>query len=65
MKENVPKITLRVAIIVLVILSVLFYSLNQPNAILAMFAVVVLSVIYLGGMEKNHEKAMHHRRHSE
>ena len=62
MKDKVPKITLRVSILVLILIAVVLYFLNQPNAILAMFAVVILSAIYLCGMEKNHNKFMKHRK---
>ncbi len=62
MKDKVPKVTLRLSIIVLVLIAIVLYFLNQPNAILALFAVVVLSIIYLCGMEKNHEIFMRHRR---
>ncbi|MFC6176492.1 hypothetical protein ACFQAV_06545 [Companilactobacillus huachuanensis] len=62
MKDKVPRVTLRVSIIVLVLIAIGLYSFNQPNALLALFAVIVLSVIYLGGMEKNHDKFMRHRR---
>ncbi|GEO79794.1 hypothetical protein FD29_GL000151 [Companilactobacillus mindensis DSM 14500] len=66
MKDGkVPKLTLRLSILVLVLIAVILYFLNQPNAILALFAVIVLSIVYLGGMEKNHLAFMRHRRRKE
>jgi len=63
MKDKVPKVTLRISILVLALIAIALYFLNQPHAILALFAVVVLSIVYLGGMEKNHEGFMdHHKR---
>jgi hypothetical protein len=62
MKDKIPRVTLRLSIIVLVVLGVGLYFLNQPNAVLALFAVVILSAVYLCGMEKDHDNFMHHRR---
>ena len=62
MKDKVPKITLRVSILVLVLVAAILYFLNLPNAVLALFAVIVLSAVYLCGMEKNHDSYMRHRR---
>jgi len=63
MKDKVPKVTLRVSIVVLILIAIVLYFLNQANAILALFAVVVLSIVYLCGMEKNHVEFMqHHKR---
>ena len=62
MKDKVPKVTLRVSIIVLILIALVLYFVNQPNAALALFAVVILSAVYLGGMEKDHESFMRHRR---
>lgn len=62
MKDKVPKVTLGLSIVVLILIAIVLYFLNQPNAILALFAVVVLSIVYLYGMEKNHEIFMRHRR---
>lgn len=62
---KVPKLTLRLSILILVLIAIALYFLNQPNAILALFAVIVLSAVYLGGMEKNHLAYMRHRRHKE
>lgn len=63
MKDKVPRFSLRVSILILIGLAIILYFFNQPNALLALFAVVVLSIVYLGGMEKNHEIFMrHHKR---
>lgn len=62
MKDKVPRVTLRVSIIVLVLIAIGLYFINQPNAMLALFAVIVLSAVYLCGMEKDHDKFMRHRR---
>ncbi|KRN99952.1 hypothetical protein [Companilactobacillus kimchiensis] len=62
MKDKVPKVTLRVSILALVLIAIVLYFLNLPNAILALFAVVILSVIYLGGMERDHTIFMRHRK---
>ena len=62
MKDKIPKVTLRVSILVFVIIAIVLYFLNLPNAILALFAVVVLSAVYLVGMERDHEMYMHHRK---
>jgi len=63
MKDKVPKVTLGVSILALILIAVVLYFVNEPNAILALFAVVILSIVYLGGMEKNHEIFMKHRKH--
>jgi len=60
--DKVPKVTLGLSIIILVLIAGVLYFLNQPNAILALFAVVILSIVYLGGMEKNHDNFMKHGR---
>ena len=62
MKDKIPRFSLRVSILILVVLAIVLYFFNQPNAFLALFAVVVLSIVYLGGMEKNHEIFMRHRK---
>ncbi|CAJ1190887.1 hypothetical protein LCR01_07290 [Companilactobacillus crustorum] len=62
MKDKVPRVTLRVSILLLILTTIILYFFNRPNAILAIFAVIVLSIIYLGGMERNHEVFMRHRR---
>ncbi len=62
MKDKVPRFSLRVSILILIGLAIVLYFFNQPNALLALFAVVVLSIVYLGGMEKNHEIFMRHHK---
>jgi len=63
MKDKVPKITLRISIAVFILLAVLLNLLHEQDALLALLAVISLSVVYLGGMEKNHEKFMRKGRH--
>ncbi|PMD71357.1 hypothetical protein [Companilactobacillus nuruki] len=65
MKDKVPRVTLRMSIAILILISIVLYFLNLSNAILALFAVVILSILYLGGMEKDHESNMRHHRHRE
>lgn len=65
MKDKVPKVTLRISILVLVLITILLLIMRQPHAILAMFAVIVLSIVYLIGMEKNHEDFMQHHKREE
>ncbi|AUI71926.1 hypothetical protein [Companilactobacillus alimentarius] len=60
MKDKVPRVTLKVSIVILALIAIGLYFLNRPNAILALFSVVVLSIVYLGGMEKDHEIFMRH-----
>ncbi|TGD23674.1 hypothetical protein EGT49_05285 [Companilactobacillus suantsaicola] len=63
MKDKVPKVTLGISILVFMILAIGSFFYNQPHALLALFAVIVLSIVYLGGMEKNHKDFMdHHKR---
>ncbi|GEO65475.1 hypothetical protein [Companilactobacillus nantensis] len=62
MKDKIPRVTLRLSIVVLVLLAIGLFFLNQPNAVLALFAIVILSAVYLCGMEKDHDKYMRHRR---
>ena len=63
MKDKVPRVTLRISILVLVLLTILLLIMRQPHAVLAMFAVIVLSIVYLMGMQKNHSEFMqHHKR---
>jgi len=62
MKDKMPKVTLRLSIIGLLLISIGLYFFNQPNAMLALFAVIVLSAVYLCGMEKDHDKFMHHHK---
>ncbi|MQS75403.1 hypothetical protein [Companilactobacillus halodurans] len=62
MKDKVPWLTLGISICSLVVIAIILLFLNQPNAILTLFAVVILSVVYLCGMEKNHNTFMRHRK---
>ena len=65
MKDKVPRDTFGISILALVLISIILYFVNQPNAILSLFSVVVLSVIYLGSMQKDHKRFMDHNRHNE
>lgn len=63
MKAKVPRVTLGISILVLLLITILLLIVKQPHAILAMFAVIVLSIVYLIGMEKDHEDFMQHHKH--
>jgi hypothetical protein len=53
---KIPKFLLLVLILTLVILSILLLVIHEKHVLFSIIAVIVLSMIYLGGMERNQRK---------
>lgn len=55
MKKKGPIFSLTILIITLLVVSVILYIADQQRAILTLMEVIVISAVYLMGMERNHK----------